>query len=200
MKHIIYLHGFLSSPKSAKATETLDYFTKYHPEVPLHIPTLSGKPSSAVKVVEQVIHGIVSSNDTDKDTPFNDLRFVGSSMGGYLSTYFVETFGGKAVLINPAVEPFKLLSEYFGEHINPYTNELFDVDQGSVEQLIELNRPVLANDPKYLVYLQTGDETLDYRLAKAKYGVERCVIEDGGNHSFVGFRNHLRSIADFLLS
>jgi predicted esterase YcpF (UPF0227 family) len=47
--------------------------------------------------------------------------------------------------------------------------------------------------------LQTADETLDYQLAVNKYGKDRCVVEDGGNHSFVGLDKHLDSILDFLL-
>jgi predicted esterase YcpF (UPF0227 family) len=119
-------------------------------------------------------------------------------MGGFLSTYFVETYGGKAVLINPAVEPFNLLKAYMGQHVNPYTGEVFVIDEGSVDKLLKLNKDTVQGSPNYLVYLQKEDETLDYQLAEKKYGCSRCVTEEGGNHSFVGLENHLDDMITFL--
>jgi hypothetical protein len=45
--------------------------------------------------------------------------------------------------------------------------------------------------------LQTGDETLDYRLAIEKYDGCPSIIEKGGNHSFVNFESHIDRILDF---
>lgn len=200
MKNIIYLHGFLSSPQSAKAQLTLEYITKRHPNVALHLPTLPGNALDAVRIVDELIKELLANKDANKDTPVEELKFIGSSMGGFLATYFVETYHGKAVLINPAVEPFNLLVDYMGQHENPYTGELFDIDKSSVALLNNLNMKTKVNDPNYLVYLQTADETLDYQLALEKYGKERCVVEDGGNHSFIGLENHLDSMINFLLN
>ncbi len=203
MEHIIYLHGFLSSPKSAKAQLVKEYVLKNHSNIKLHIPTLPGSPLKAAELVEQLISRIfdcaVQNGSRNKDTPINTIRLIGSSMGGFLATHFIETHGGKAVLINPAVEPFKLLKNYFGEHINPYTGEVFTIDESNVEQLLDLYKQTHKNDPNYLVYLQKGDETLDYRLAEDKYGSDCCVVEEGGDHSFVGLENHLGNIFRFLL-
>ena len=202
MDHIIYLHGFLSSPRSEKARLVSKYLVHNHPNIKLHIPTLPGNPAEAVEIVERLIRTIRAdesmNKDMNKDTPMNELRFIGSSMGGFLSTYCVETFGGKAVLVNPAVEPFNLLKEYFGEHLNPYTGEVFSIDQSSVSQLLQLHKRIKKNNPNYLVYLQKKDETLDYRLAETKYGADCCTIEEGGNHSFIGLENHLSDIIRFL--
>jgi hypothetical protein len=202
MDHIIYLHGFLSSPKSEKARLVLKYVTHNHPNIQLHIPKLPGNSAKAVEIVERLICTVLTNKsmnkDMNKDTPINDLRFIGSSMGGFLATYCVETYGGKAVLVNPAVEPFNLLAEYFGEHINPYTGEVFSIDQSSVDQLLQLHKIIKKNDPNYMVYLQKEDETLDYRLAEKKYGTDRCIIEEGGNHSFIGLEKHLSDIIGFL--
>jgi len=203
MVHIIYLHGFLSSPKSVKAQLVKDYVLKNHSNIQLHIPALPGSPLKALAVIEQLISKIfdcdVQSGSRNKDTPINNIRFIGSSMGGFLATHFIEKHGGKAVLVNPAVEPFKLLKNYFGEHTNPYTGELFTIDESNVEQLRDLYRQTKKNDSNYLVYLQKGDETLDYRLAKDKYGSDCCIVEEGGDHSFVGLENHLRDIFRFIL-
>ncbi len=48
--------------------------------------------------------------------------------------------------------------------------------------------------------LQTGDETLDYRLAVEHYQGADVVVEEGGDHSFVNYDQHLPAIMAFLLS
>ena len=54
-----------------------------------------------------------------------------------------------------------------GENTNPNTNETYFIDQEWVDSLEEIF--IQNPDPaKYLVLLQTGDETLDYRYG-AKY-------------------------------
>lgn len=204
---IVYLHGFLSSPQSEKAQITKKYFSQFHPEIRVHTPTLPGVPNDAIAVVEDLLQGLQSANgheeatkmDTKMDTPIS-VAFIGSSMGGFLSTFFAERLGCKAALINPAVTPFDLLQEYFGEHQNPYTSECFNVDETTVGMLRQLNVEKLNSQQNYLVLLQTGDETLDYRLAEQKYGSEYCRIEQGGSHAFDQFETRLDEISSFLLS
>ncbi len=176
MQHILYLHGFLSSPKSIKAQATKQYFEQHHSNVTLHIPELSNFPS---KVEDQLISLI-------ENTPAlleNGLKLIGSSMGGYLSTFLLEKFGGKAVLINP----------------NPYSKEKFEIVESDMGVIQALEAASIKTPGNYKVLLQTEDETLDYRLAAEKYAQSHLVIEEGGDHSFVGYENHLPAIAEFLL-
>lgn len=188
MQELIYLHGFLSSPQSVKAQQTLAFFNKFYPQVKCHLPCLPGYPMEAIDIIESVVESCDQQS----------LRFVGSSMGGFLSTYFIEKYGGKAVIINPAVRPFELLQDYQGEHINPNTGEEFKVSSLQIEQLKSLYQSKLASADNYMVLLQTLDETLDYRQAEEKYQGAKLIIEEGGNHSFVNYENHLPDIADFL--
>jgi len=62
-----------------------------------------------------------------------------------------------------------------------------------------LDTTELKEPNRYKVMLQTDDETLDYRLAESKYAKSNLLIEEGGDHSFVGYENHLPAIAEFLL-
>ncbi|GBL05172.1 YqiA/YcfP family alpha/beta fold hydrolase [Glaciecola sp. KUL10] len=188
MKHLIYLHGFLSSPASVKAQQTQAYFKEHMPQLEMHFPTLPGYPDKAVSTVELII----------KNIGHQDLRFIGSSMGGFLSSYFVEKYGGKAVIVNPAVRPFELLDDYQGEHVNPNTGETFEVNQTTIEYLRSLDTPVIKTPESYMVLLQTEDETLDYKQAEEKYQGAQLVIEQGGDHSFVDYDKHLATIKDFL--
>ena len=192
MQHILYLHGFLSSPSSVKAQATKDYFAAHHPDVQIHIPALSNFPSKLEAQLTALI----------EQTPAlltNGLRVIGSSMGGYLSTFLIEKYSGKAVLINPAVRPYELLQQFIGPHVNPYSGEKFTIEASDIDVIRALDANTLSEQKAYKVLLQTNDETLDYRLAAAKYALSELVVEEGGDHSFVGYENHLPGIADFLL-
>ncbi|MDC8833065.1 YqiA/YcfP family alpha/beta fold hydrolase [Alteromonas gilva] len=191
MNCILYLHGFLSSPHSIKAQQTRAYLQNQHPDVEFICPELSNSPA---RLAAQL-------NDLLTQQPkilTQGLRVIGSSMGGYLATWLVEQFGGRAVLINPAVKPFELLQDYLGEHENPYTNKRFILRSDDIDHIRDFYQPVLANPQRYHVLLQTGDETLDYRLAAAHYEGASVCIEQGGDHSFVGYEDHLGEIMRFL--
>jgi hypothetical protein len=128
-----------------------------------------------------------------------ELRFIGSSLGGYLATYLLEKYQGKAVLINPAVQPYKLLADYLGQHVNPQTGEEFTLEKIHTRQLAELDTLKIAAPENYWVLLQTADETLDYRLAEQKYSAAKLTIEQGGDHSFQNYPRFLAEIFRFLL-
>ncbi|MCW8109349.1 esterase YqiA [Alteromonas ponticola] len=193
MREILYLHGFLSSPQSQKATQVREYFAKYHPDVTVYFPTLPNIPNKVSEYLLQYVERNLKSVE-------NGLKVIGSSMGGYLATWLVEKYGGKAVLINPAVKPFELLQDYLGEHVNPYSRETFTLTEEDITFLRQLDTPTLTQPDRYRVMLQTGDETLDYKEAKAKYQHSLLVVEEGGDHSFQGFENHLDEIASFLVA
>ncbi len=193
MQHILYLHGFLSSPKSIKAQATKAYFEKHHSDVTLHIPELSNLPSK----VESQLLALIESTPALLE---GGLKLIGSSMGGYLSTFLLEKFGGKAVLINPAVRPYELLQSFIGKHENPYSKEKFEIVASDMDVIKALEASSLSAPERYKVLLQTEDQTLDYRLAEEKYAQSQLVIEQGGDHSFVGYENHLPAIAQFLLN
>ena len=120
-------------------------------------------------------------------------------MGGFLSNWLVEQYGGKAVLINPAVAPYSLMADYLGPHVNPYTQERFEVTADHIALLRAMEPESVADATAYKVLLQTGDETLDYRLAEQRYTGSDLCIEEGGDHSFQGFERHLPAIFRFLL-
>ena len=186
---VIYLHGFLSSPQSVKATQTQSFFTEHYPHVEFLVPQINHYPDLAA----------VQLNDLVNQYGGRKLRFIGSSMGGFFSTYLVSQFGGKAVLINPAVKPHILLSDYLGEHENPYTQETFLLESRHMKMLEGLLvDPIEALD-SFLVLLQTDDKTLDYTEAETKYHGAKVTVEQGGDHSFIGYERYLTRIAEFLL-
>ncbi|MBL4629862.1 MAG: esterase YqiA [Paraglaciecola sp.] len=186
---VIYLHGFLSSPESQKAKQTLEFVRANYPDLTIEIPQLENYPNDAAATIEQLV--AVHKG--------KQLRFIGSSLGGFLSTFMVEKYSGKAVLINPAVRPFDLLVEFLGEHINPNTQQRFLLENKHIDQLRQLDTPNLKTTSDYWVLLQTADETLDYRQAEIKYQNHKLSIEQGGDHSFQDFQRFLPDIFRFLL-
>ena len=50
---------------------------------------------------------------------------------------------------------------------------------------------------RYQVWLQTGDETLDYRDAERYYRACALRIQAGGDHGFQGFTEHLPALFAF---
>ena len=186
---VIYLHGFLSSPQSKKALQTLEFVRTNYPDLILEIPQLANYPNDAVTIIEQKV----------AEHRGKKLRFIGSSLGGFLSTFMVEKHSGKAVLINPAVRPFELLVDFLGEHTNPHTQQLFLLENKHIDELRHLDTPTLKPESDYWVLLQTEDEILDYRQAETKYQDYKLSVEDGGDHSFQNFQRFLPDIFRFLL-
>jgi predicted esterase YcpF (UPF0227 family) len=186
---VIYLHGFLSSPQSVKAMQTQAFFAKHYPTIDFVVPSIDHYPDRAIIQLK----ALVAQYQQTK------LRFVGSSMGGFFSTHLVNQFGGKAVLINPAVMPHVLLNDYLGEHENPYTKNTFLLEHKHIDVLERLFVRDLNNLENFWVLLQTADEALDYQQAVDRYLGARVTIEEGGDHSFVGYERYLKGIAEFLL-
>lgn len=185
---LIYLHGFLSSPESLKAVQSAEFAAKHYPELNIHIPQLPCYPLEAKAFLQRLMDEVEGQR----------LGFIGSSLGGFLSTWLVEHYGGRGVLINPAVEPFILLADYLGEQQNPYSKERFVLKPDHMQHLRQMHVPSLADPSRYKVLLQTDDEVLDYRQAANKYAQSDLLVEQGGDHSFIDYQRHLPAIFDFL--
>lgn len=185
---LLYLHGFNSSPESSKARALRAYIDERGMSDQLVIPALPPVPAEAMN---QLISWFEANQ---KEAT---IALAGSSLGGFYATYLAERFGCKAVLINPAVRPHLLLKKYLGDNTNYYTDENWVLDESHIEQFRALDVAEITHPGRYLVMLQTGDETLDYRQALEKYRGCPLVLEEGGDHSFAGFENHIAQILKF---
>jgi predicted esterase YcpF (UPF0227 family) len=187
-KLLLYIHGFNSSPKSLKAQMVAEYMDVQHPEVDFYCPQLPHYPAECMDVLEDIII----------QNPGRELCFIGSSLGGYMSTYLANKYGGRSVLVNPAVAPYDLFKDYLGKQLNPYTRTRYELKIEHLRELIALDTASAEHPDNVWVLLQTGDEVLDFRLAQEKYRGCKLTIEQGGDHSFQGFERHLFDIVKFL--
>jgi predicted esterase YcpF (UPF0227 family) len=185
---LLYLHGFNSSPQSYKAELIADFMKDKKCSDLLICPQIPTIPEEAKHYLEQLV---------EETLYHHQLSFVGSSLGGYYAIYLAEKYGGSAVLINPSVRPYETLKAYLGDNKFYFEDGCWEFEEKHIQQLKDLNVAEITRIERYLVLLQTGDETLDYKEAVLKYNESRCIIEQGGDHSFVGLERHLAQIMEF---
>ncbi len=186
---LIYLHGFNSSPLSQKAQIMVQYCQQYRPDIRVVVPQLPSFPESAAETIKNVF---------SQYSPEYQIGIIGSSLGGYFSVWVNRMFHCRTVVVNPAVKPYELLSDYLGEQENPYTNEHYVLEEKHIDELRALDVPELDDPEDFWLLQQTGDEVLDYRQAVAKFEKSKCTVEEGGNHSFIDFERYAADIIDFL--
>ena len=151
---IIYIHGFGSSGHGGKASLFREYF-----EDEVIAPSLSYVPNLAIDTLEQLIEMLLEKGET--------VGLVGSSLGGYYSIYLANKYDLKAVLINPAIYPYKTLDK-IGMARNYYDLTTFEVTNEHIQALKSLEVSEIINQENFITLLQTEDEVLDYNDAVEK--------------------------------
>lgn len=185
--YLLYLHGFNSSPLSAKARITFEYCARLGIADRIAVPELPHIPALAITQMCEIIEA--------QTLP---VVLMGSSLGGYYATFLAERYGLRAALINPAVNPAQLWHEHLGENRNYYSGRRYTITEEHVQQLREIDTVQLTQAQNYMLLVQTGDETLDYRLAVDKYKSSTSIIQEGGNHSFENYEEMLPDVFQFL--
>ncbi len=200
--HLLYLHGFRSSPRSTKARQTGERLDAINAQrtaagkLPVRwlCPQLPPSPRQAMDEVLRSVEGVEPAR----------LALVGSSLGGFYATDLAHRLGCRAALLNPAVNPARDLRAQIGvltawhdpgssfvftaEHVR----ELHDLEVGDVSLAVP--------DPaRYLAVIARDDEVLDWREMAARYAGAQCRIVDHGGHALVNYAaEHLDTVLDFL--
>lgn len=187
MQDLVYLHGFLSSPQSAKAQQLHAWAVAY-PQLRVHIPALPADPQSALRMAEDAVRACA--------TP---PAIMGSSLGGFYANILAARHHLRAVLINPAVHPQELLAQYIGENRHYHSGVAVEFRAEHVSFLRAVDIAPRTSE-KTWVFLETGDETLDYQRAVQYYAGSAVDITEGGTHRYESFLEKLPAMYQFLFS
>ena len=180
---LIYVHGFASSGEGAKAKLFRECFKSRGEK--FVAPSLSYIPELAVKTLEELIE----SYD-------EDVKLIGSSLGGFYALYLSQKYNLKAILINPSIYPYETLKGSLGEMTNYYDGSAFSWKRHHFEALRNYEVDAI-NQKNIMLLVQKGDETLDYKEALEKLPNAKVALEEGGNHSFEGIERHFEAIKNF---
>ncbi len=193
MSCLVYLHGFRSSPQSAKAQR----FAHAIAGLPaasrprLYIPALPPDPVAAVAGVAAWIDDALGQRA--KAT----LTLVGSSLGGFYATHLAERYGARAALINPAIRPYDDLRRYAGTQQNLHTGEAFELIDAHFAALRSLAVPRITRPERYFLLVRSGDEVLDWRAAVERYAGAHQYVLGGGDHGWVDFDGEIPTVLRF---
>jgi len=189
--HLLYLHGFRSSPNSVKAKKMAAIVQRQHPGVIWWCPQLPASPREAMALLQAGA----------ADWPLGRTAIVGSSLGGFYAACLSNAWGCPAVLLNPAVHPARDLSRYIGEHPawhDPAQKIFFEA--AFVQELLELEAqaPRSTSAPRTLAVIAQGDEVLDWREMLARHEGGQVRLIEGGDHALSDFDLYLPEILEFL--
>ena len=187
--HLLYLHGFRSSPLSAKAVKMAAAVQALHPDVHWWCPQLPPSPRQAMAMLMAGIAG----------WPQGSMAVVGSSLGGFYATWIAARTGCPAVLLNPAVQPARDLASHIGEQSAWHSpQETFFFQPEFVQELRDLDAGTLSRPERFYTLIAKGDELLDWREMSARYAGSQGQLLEGGDHALSDFDAHLAGVLRFL--
>jgi len=187
--HLLYLHGFRSSPQGAKARQLAQRLQDSHPGVHWWCPQLPPSPREAMDLVTRGVAG----------WPRQAMAVVGSSLGGFYATCLAEATGCRAVLLNPAVDPARDLARHIGEQTAWHDpQERFFFAPHYVDELRALRPGPISRPERYFAVIAKGDEVLDWREMVARYPGARIRLLEGGDHGLSDFPDHMGEVLRFL--
>ncbi|MFZ2738873.1 MAG: YqiA/YcfP family alpha/beta fold hydrolase [Burkholderiaceae bacterium] len=187
--HLLYLHGFRSSPLSSKAQTMATRIAQQYPGLTWWCPQLPPSPCEAMALL---LRGI-------EDWPRASMAVVGSSLGGFYASWVAEQTGCKAVVLNPAVNPARDLAKYIGEQSNWHASQdHFFFKPEFVDELKLLTSQGLARPENYFAVIAKGDEVLDWREMTARYAGARIKLLEGSDHALSDFDTHIDEILTYI--
>lgn len=192
LTHLLYLHGFRSSPASAKARRMADWAAS-QAGLTFACPQLPPSPLNSMGLIADLVAG----------WPADGSAVVGSSLGGFYATALAEQPAQRAWrvgVLNPAVDPARDLSRHIGVQTAWHDPELkFDFTAQHVAELAALAPPARLTRPlRYYALIAKGDELLDWREMLARYaGCDGEVLE-GSDHGLTDFEDHLPGLLKHL--
>jgi uncharacterized protein len=181
--HLLYLHGFRSSPRSFKARWMAEWVAAHRPDVVWACPQLPPSPAEALADIRAITAG----------WPATTTGVIGSSLGGFYATIVAESLGCRAVLVNPAVDPARDLAAHIGRQTMYHAaDESFDFRAEYVDELAAMTPPAPLTRPlDILAIIAKGDEVLDWREMTGRYAHGPIKLIAGSDHGLADFADHV---------
>ena len=194
--HLLYLHGFRSSPQSAKAVQVAARVREQHPGVVWRCPQLPASPSEAARLIRHLT----------EDWPREGMAVIGSSLGGFYARWLSLQRGCRVALLNPAPFPQRDLSKYIGEHPvwqNPDEHIFFRAE--FVDELVALAGDISRLAPaqpitpdRLFAIVSEQDEVLDWREMMTFCAGGSIHRLPEGDHAISDFDRHIDRLFQFL--
>ena len=190
VSHVLYLHGFRSSPQSTKARLVGEWLAKHRPDVHGWCPQLPASPREAIAAVEAGI----------ANWPHERMAVIGSSLGGWYATVIAERITScRVVLLNPAIDPARDLAAAVGESTAWHSDAPFVFRAEYIDELRNLAPPATLTRPeRYFAVIAKGDEVLSWREMSARYAGCRMRLLEGGDHAISDFDRYLPETMAFI--
>lgn len=187
--HLLYLHGFRSSPLSFKAQRVGRWLAGHRPEVHFWCPQLPPSPRAAMALVAD---GIAA-------WPHATMAVMGSSLGGFYAGVVAEAVGCPAVVLNPAVDPARDLARHIGLQTTwQKPEDAFHFRAEYIGELRAMTPPRLTRPERYAAVIAQGDELLDWREMTARHAGAHTLLLEGSDHALSDFDQHLPFVLRFL--
>lgn len=187
--HLLYLHGFRSSPQSAKAQQVAARMRAQNPGCVFWCPQLAASPRAAMALVAE---GIAA-------WPWAQMAVIGSSLGGFYASWVAAQTGCPVVLLNPAVNPARDLEQHIGAQTawhDPDAQFFFRPE--FIAELRALECPGQPLPAQTLAVIAQGDEVLDWREMRARYPGAQLRLLPASDHALSDFGQHIDAVFDFL--
>ena len=186
--HLLYLHGFRSSPLSTKARVMAAWVQQHRPDLIWWCPQL---PPSPAEAMQMLFDGIAN-------WPAAHTGVIGSSLGGFYATAVAERLGCRAVLLNPAIDPARDLAKHIGETTAWHSDERFFFRPEFIDELCAIAPAALTRLERYFAVIAKSDEVLDWREMSARYEGCRIKLLEASDHALSDFDDHLPEVLGFL--
>jgi predicted esterase YcpF (UPF0227 family) len=187
--HVLYLHGFRSSPQSTKARQVAAIMAAQFPHITWWCPQLPPSPKAAATLIAE----------GTAQWPAHSMTVMGSSLGGFYATWLAARRGCKAVLLNPAIDPARDLAKYIGEQTAWHDPaERFHFAPEFVDELRALEVGPMPHPERVWALIAKGDEVLDWREMTARYPGSHQVVMEGGDHAISNFETYLPQVLEFI--
>lgn len=190
--HLLYLHGFRSSPRSFKAQRLAREVQARQAEGQALIwccPQLPPSPQQAMAELRELT----------QHWPTESMVVIGSSLGGFYATVLAKERGCRFAVINPAVQPARDLARHIGEQASFHDPQArFFFREEFIEQFRALDPYPIDHPERCWALIAEGDEVLDWREMVSHHQGARIHLLDGSDHAVSDFDDHLPALLGWL--